>query len=302
VSSAQEAGRLLEGIYVPLITPVATDGSVALDAVERLCHEYLDAGSAGIVALGTTGEASALDANEQRAVIDASARVCAERGAQLVVGAGTNNTAKTIAAVEALAGTPALSATLIVVPYYVRPSEAGVVAHFEAVAAASPVPVIVYNIPARTGRNLGPAGMLQLARHPNIAGVKQAVGALDTDTLEILAGAPRSFSLLGGDDPFLLPTVLMGGAGAICASAHVCTDRFVALADCGLAGKVDDARVHAEALLPVVQACFAEPNPSVFKGVLHAQGRIPTADVRLPLVAASAGAVARAVAAVEAAR
>jgi 4-hydroxy-tetrahydrodipicolinate synthase len=294
--------RLLEGIYVPLITPFAADGSVALDAVERLCEEYLDAGSAGIVALGTTGESSALDAGEQRAVIDACARVCASRDAQLIVGAGTNSTAKTISAVEALAGTPALVAALIVVPYYVRPSEAGVVAHFEAVAAASPVPVVVYNIPVRTGRNLGPAGMLRLAEHPNVVGVKQAVGALDNDTLEILAAVPDDFSVLGGDDAFLLPTMFMGGAGAICASAHVCTERFVALADCGLAGKVDDGRAHAEALLPVVDACFVEPNPSVFKGVLHAQGRIPTPDVRLPLVAASAAAIDTAVAAIEAAR
>ena len=296
------AGRLLEGVYVPLITPFAADGSVAIDAVERLSHEYLDAGSAGIVALGTTGEATALDVAEQRAVIDTCARVCADHDAQLIVGAGTNSTAKTISAVEGLAGTPALVATLIVVPYYVRPSEAGVVAHFTAVAEASPVPVLIYNIPVRTGRNLGPAGMLELARHPNVVGVKQAVGALDTETLEILAAAPREFSVLGGDDPFLLPTVLMGGAGAICASAHVCTERFVAMAECGLTGKVDDGRAHADALLPVVQACFAEPNPSVFKGVLDAQGRIPTPDVRLPLVAASAGAVERAMAAVRAAQ
>jgi 4-hydroxy-tetrahydrodipicolinate synthase len=296
------AGRLLEGVYVPLITPFAADGSVALDAVERLCHDYLDAGSAGIVALGTTGEASALDATEQGAVIDTCGRVCAEHDAQLIVGAGTNSTAKTIAAVEALAGTPALTAALIVVPYYVRPSEAGVVAHFRAVADASPVPVVIYNIPVRTGRNLGPEGMLDLARYPNIVGVKQAVGALDAETLDILATAPPEFSVLGGDDPFLLPTVYMGGAGAICASAHVCTERFVAMFECGLAGKVDDGRVHAEALLPVIAACFAEPNPSVFKGVLHAHGRIPTPDVRLPLVAASAGAVDHAVAAVAAVR
>jgi 4-hydroxy-tetrahydrodipicolinate synthase len=296
------AGRLLEGIYVPLITPFAADGSVALDAVERLAHGYLDDGCAGIVALGTTGESSALDADEQRAVIDTCARVCAEHSAQLVVGAGTNSTAKTIAAVEALAGTPALAATLIVVPYYVRPSEAGIVAHFRAVADASPVPVVVYNIPIRTGRNLGPVGMLELAGHPNVAGVKQAVGAIDTDTLEILARAPRDFSVLGGDDPFLLPTVLMGGAGAICATAHLCTDRFVAMFECGLAGKVDDGRAHADALLPVAQTCFAEPNPAVFKGVLHAQGRIPTPELRLPLVRASDAAVEVALAAVATAR
>jgi 4-hydroxy-tetrahydrodipicolinate synthase len=295
------AGRMLEGLYLPLITPFGPDGSVAIEAIERLVYESLDAGCAGIVALGTTGEASALDAEEQRAVVDACARVCDERGAQLIVGAGTNSTAKTVAAVATLAGTPALTAALVVVPYYVRPPEAGIVAHFRAVAAASPVPLVVYNIPVRTGRNLGPRGMLELAQTPNVAGVKQAVGALDEETLEILAGAPRAFAVLGGDDAFLFPTVLMGGAGAISAAAHVCTGRFVAMIECGLAGKVDDGRAHAEALLPIVQACFAEPNPAVFKGVLHAQGRIPTPDVRLPLVPASAGAVDAALAAIAAA-
>jgi 4-hydroxy-tetrahydrodipicolinate synthase len=293
--------RLLQGVYVPLITPFAADGSVALDAVDALCRRYLDDGCAGIVALGTTGESSALEAEEQQAVIDRCAAACAERGAQLIVGAGSNNTVKTIHAVEALAGTPALAATLVVVPYYVRPSEAGIVAHFKAVAAASPVPVVVYNIPARTGRNLGPAGMLELAGTPNICAVKQAQAALDGETLEILARAPAHFSVLGGEDTLLFPMMLMGGAGTISAAAHVCTARFVAMIECGLAGKVDDGRAHAEALLPVVQACFAEPNPSVFKGVLHAQGLIPTPDVRLPLVNASGGAVDRALAAIAAA-
>jgi 4-hydroxy-tetrahydrodipicolinate synthase len=295
------AERLLQGVYIPLITPFAADGSVAVDAIDHLCRQYLDAGCAGIVALGTTGESSSLEHDEQRAVIDACAAACAGRGAQLIVGAGTNNTMKTVAAVEALRDTPALVATLIVVPYYVRPSEAGIVEHFKAVAAASPVPVVIYNIPARTGRNLGPAGMLELARVPNIAGVKQALAALDAETLEILAGAPRQFSVLGGEDTLLFPLTLMGGAGTISAAAHVCTARFVAMIECGLAGKVDDGRAHAEALLPVVRAMFAEPNPAVFKGVLHAQGHIPTADVRLPLVNASQGSVDRALAAIDSA-
>src|SRR6185295_2282154 len=119
------------------------------------------------------------------------------------------------------------------------------------------------------------------------------------ETLEILACAPREFSVLGGEDTLLFPLTLMGGAGTISAAAHVCTARFVAMIECGLAGKVDDGRAHAEALLPVVRAMFAEPNPSVFKGVLHAQGRIATPDVRLPLVNASQGAVDRCLAAVE---
>ena len=133
--------------------------------------------------------------------------------------------------------------------------------------------------------------MLQIAGLGNVAGVKQAHDALDADTLELVACAPRSFSVLGGEDTHLFPLTLMGGAGAISASAHLCTARFVAMIECGLAGKVDEGRAHHEALLPVVQACFAEPNPAVFKGVLARQDLIPTADVRLPLVNASEAAV-----------
>jgi 4-hydroxy-tetrahydrodipicolinate synthase len=293
----------LRGVYIPLITPFAADGSVALDAIDRLCREYLDAGAAGIVALGTTGESTSLDADEKRAVIETCARVCTERDAQLIVGAGTNNTDTTKQAVEALRGIPALVATLVVVPPYVRPSEAGIVAHFKAVAALSPVPLVVYNIASRTGRHLGATGVLELARTPNFAGVKQAVSALDADTLQLLTGtnAIDGFAVLGGEDTMLFPLVVMGGAGTICASAHVCTERFVDMIECGLAGKLDDGRAHAEALLPVTQALFAEPNPAVFKGVLHEQGRIPTRDVRLPLVNASASAVEGALAAVAAA-
>jgi 4-hydroxy-tetrahydrodipicolinate synthase len=283
----------LRGLYVPVITPFAADGSVAIDALRRLCREYLDAGAAGIVALGTTGESTALDHDEKRAVIDACSSVCAERSAQLIVGAGTNNTRTTRQAVKELAGTPALVATLIVVPYYVRPSEAGVLEHFRAVADVSPVPVVIYNIAIRTGRHLSAAGVVELAGAPNFAGIKQAAAGLDLDTLELLRGTNciDGFAVLGGEDPLLFPLVVMGGAGTICASAHVCTGRFVEMIECGLAGKVDEGRAHAEALLPVTQALFAEPNPAVFKGVLHAQERIPTADVRLPLLNASPGAI-----------
>ncbi|HEY3096027.1 MAG TPA: 4-hydroxy-tetrahydrodipicolinate synthase [Acidimicrobiia bacterium] len=293
----------LRGVYVPVITPFAEDGSVATDALQRLCGEYLDAGAAGIVALGTTGESTALDADEKHAVIDACSKVCSERSAQLIVGAGTNNTRTTRQAVKELVGTPALVATLIVVPYYVRPSEAGIIAHFRSVAEVSPVPLVIYNIAARTGRNLSAAGVHQLAREANFAGIKQAPASLDDDTLELLrlTNSVDGFAVLGGTDTFLLPLVLMGGAGTICASAHVCTARFVEMIECGLAGKVEEGRAHAEALLPVTQALFAEPNPAVFKGVLHAQGRIPTPDVRLPLLNSSDGSVRDALDAVAAA-
>lgn len=295
------ADPLLRGLYIPLITPFASDGSVALDALERLSYEYLDAGLAGLVPLGTTGESPFLDADEKRAVIDTCAAVCRERGAQLVVGAGTNSTSATVAAVEALADVDGTTAALVVVPYYVRPSQAGIVAHFVEVAKRSPVPVVLYNIPVRTGRLLEPDGLLELARTPNICGVKQAVGAIDDGTLRVLAEAPEEFAVLGGDDYLLFPIAVLGGSGGICASAHVCTERWVAMTECGLAGKVDEGRTHHEALLPVVAACFAEPNPAVFKAVLHAQGRIPTPDVRLPLVNASSASVDLALAAVDAA-
>jgi 4-hydroxy-tetrahydrodipicolinate synthase len=292
----------LRGVWVPLITPFDTEGAVDVAAVERLCREYLAAGAAGIVALGTTGEVAALDATEKRAVIDACSKACAEQHARLIVGTGSNNTRATIAATEALAGVPAVVGALVVVPYYVRPSEAGIVEHFKAVTAASPVPVVLYNIPYRTGRGLGADALLELAAVPGIAGVKQAVGALDTDTLRVLAGAPDGFAVLGGEDAILFPIMCMGGAGAIAASAHLCTERFVAMIDCGLAGKLEDGRAHAEALLPLVQAGFAEPNPAVFKGVLHAQGRIATPDLRAPMTNASAAAVEQALRAVEHAR
>jgi 4-hydroxy-tetrahydrodipicolinate synthase len=293
----------LRGGYVPIITPFAADGSVAIDALERLCREFLDAGAAGIVALGTTGESTALDADEKHAVIAACSRVCEERSAQLIVGAGTNNTRTTRQAVQELAGTPALVATLTVVPYYVRPSEAGVVAHLRSVAEVSPVPIGIDNIGVRTGRHVSAAGISELARSENFAGVKQAVAGLDADTLDLLRATNPidGFSVLGGEDTILFPLTLMGGAGTICASAHVCTERFVEMIECGLAGKVDEGRAHAEALLPVTQALFTEPNPAVFKGVLYAQGRIPTPDVRLPLLNASPASVRRGLDAVAAA-
>ena len=263
---------------------------MAVEALERLAAEVIDAGAAGVVALATTGEPTSLDEAEREAVVSAIAGVCADRGAALLVGAGTNDTRTTIARHEALGDVPGVCASLAVVPYYVRPSEAGIVRHFGAVAERSPVPIVVYNIPYRTGRGLGAEALLELAATPGVVGVKQAVGGVDADTLRVLAEAPKGFALLAGDDAFILPLLLMGAAGAICASAHVCTGRFARM--------ISERRVEdAEALLPLVRALFAEPSPAVIKAVLHAQGRIPTPDVRMPLEPASPGALDRALAA-----
>jgi 4-hydroxy-tetrahydrodipicolinate synthase len=278
---------------VPLITPFDAQGAVDIGAIERLCHEYSSAGVSGIVALGTTGESSALEAEEKRAAIDAVIRACDDAGTRVIVGTGSNNTQATMRATAALADTPSVVGALVVVPYYVRPSVEGIVAHFKAVAAVSPVPVIAYNVPSRTGRDMGAAGLLEIASVPNIAGVKQAVATLDADTLEVLANAPAGFGVLGGEDTLLFPLMCVGAVGTISAAAHLCTERFVAMIECGLAGKIDDGRAHAEALLPVIRAAYVDPNPAVFKGVLHAQGRIASADVRLPLTNGSPEAVQR---------
>jgi 4-hydroxy-tetrahydrodipicolinate synthase len=289
-----------ERLLVPVITPFGDDGHVDEEALKRHADSILAAGASGIVAVATTAEATALENDERERAIDICAQASAARDAVLVVGAGTYNTKQTIARHEALADVPAVSASLAVVPYYVRPSESAIVAHFHAVAEHSPVPLIVYNIPYRTGRGLGSSALLELAHSDNIVGVKQAVGGIDVDTMEVLAQAPPSFSVLGGDDAFLLPLILMGGAGAIAASANVATEHYAAMVDNGLAGDVIAARRVAETLLPLTLALFAEPSPAVIKAVLHARGKIPTPHVRMPLADASAKAREQALAAVEA--
>lgn len=185
-----------------------------------------------------------------------------------------------------------MAASLAVVPYYVRPTEAAIIAHFRAVAARSPVPLVVYNIPYRTGRGLGADALGELAITDNIAGLKQAVGAIDADTLDVLAHiSPTQLALLGGDDPYLFPLTLLSATGAIAASANLCTARFVEMIDAGLTGDLARGRALHEALLALVHALFAEPSPAVTKAVLHADGRIPTPDLRLPMSAASTTAV-----------
>lgn len=280
---------MLNGIFVPLITPFTPTGDVALDALERLANEVLDAGAAGLVALGTTGEPATLGGDERRAVVECCARVCAERSAPLVVGAGTNATGPSVAALTELgaAASAGITAALVTVPYFLRPSEEGVLAHFERLAAVSRVPLIAYHVPYRTGRPLSAGTLLRLAALPGVVGFKHAVGAIDADTIAMLAALPADFCVLGGDDLFIAPLLAIGAAGGILASAHLATAEFVALADAWRAGDVARARPLGHRLAALSATLFAEPNPSVIKAVLHDQGRIPSPEVRLPLLAAS---------------
>ena len=281
----------LRGLYVPLITPFTDDGELAPEALEKLAHAVIDAGASGIVALGTTGEPATLTIAERHTVLDVVARACRERGAQLIAGAGSNDTAGSVRELRDLAAWPEVSAALTVVPYYTRPSEAGVVAHFTRLAADSPVPLVVYNIPYRTGLSLGAATLLELASVPGIIGVKHAVGAVDQDTVMMMAARPPGFAVLAGDDVFASPLLALGAAGGILASAHLRTAEFAEMIAAWRAGRAAQARDLGHRLAPLSAALFAEPNPAVIKGALHALGQIPSPDVRLPLLPAGQQAV-----------
>jgi 4-hydroxy-tetrahydrodipicolinate synthase len=276
----------LRGLFIPLITPFTAEGDLATDALERLAHAALDAGAAGLVALGTTGESATLTVAERHAVLDICAAVCREHGAILIAGAGSNDTASTVRALQDLAAWPEVSAALTVVPYYTRPTQDGVIAHFTRLAADSPVPVLVYNIPYRTGTYLSGQVLRELARIPGIAGMKHAVGGIDQDTLTLMADLPEGFAVLAGDDVFASPLLALGAAGGILASAQLRTGEFADLIAAWRSGKAAQARELGHRLVPLSAALFAEPNPVVIKGVLHAQGKIPSPAVRLPLLPA----------------
>jgi 4-hydroxy-tetrahydrodipicolinate synthase len=213
----------LTGLFVPLITPFTADGAIASDALERLAHRVLDDRATGIVALGTTAETPTLTEAEQSEVLRICSRVCRDHGAPLIVGAGSNNTARSAVELAALAKYPGVRAALAVVPYYSRPGAAGVLEHFRTLATSSPVPVVVYNIPYRTGQAVGWPVMRQLAALPGVAGVKHSAGSIDADTIAMMAERPAGFSVLGGDCLYLSPLLALGADGAISASAHLCT-------------------------------------------------------------------------------
>ncbi|KXP06023.1 4-hydroxy-tetrahydrodipicolinate synthase [Tsukamurella tyrosinosolvens] len=283
----------LTGLHVPLVTPFAADGTVDLASLERLAHDTLADGADGLVALGTTGEPATLTPAERAAVIDRIGGVCAEHRAVFTVGAGSNATADTAASLGGI--DPRADFALVVVPYYTRPSEAGVVEHYRRIAAASPVPLIVYDIPQRTGRTLSLDTLLDLAAIDGVGGFKHAAGAVTETTVRLLAAintsTPGAVSVLAGDDPFAAAVLALGGHGAISASANVAAGEFAALLAAWREHRLEEARVIGGALAGLSAALFAEPNPTVIKGVLAAQGRIATPVVRLPLLPASDGAV-----------
>lgn len=276
------------GIFAPLVTPFADSGELATADLERLAHSVIEAGAAGLVALGTTAEAATLTAEERREVVRICGKVCREHDVPLLVGAGSNDTAGTVRALTALAAEAEVTAALTVVPYYTRPSEAGIVAHFEYAADHGPLPLVLYNVPYRTGRVLGWEAILRLAAHPRIVGIKQAVGSVDADTAQLFAHlGDASFSVLAGEDTLVSPLLAMGAAGGILATANIFPAELAELHRLWRDGAVPAARELGNRLVAPAEALFAEPNPTVIKAVLHAQGRISTPNVRLPLLPAA---------------
>jgi len=169
-----------------------------------------------------------------------------------------------------------------------------VIAHLRALAAQSPVPLVVYHVPHRTAQPLTAAALHRLAATPNITGIKLAPGVIDPPVVEFLAAPPDDFTVLAGDDVLLAPLLAMGAHGGILASAHVETAAYAALITAWQAGDLSLARPLGHRLAVLSAALFAEPNPAVIKAVLHAEGRIPSPGVRLPLLPASAGTLERA--------
>ncbi|MGF6837221.1 4-hydroxy-tetrahydrodipicolinate synthase [Paraburkholderia youngii] len=279
------------GIWIPLITPFA-DGAVDHAALRALVRRYADTGVAGLVALGTTGEPATLDAAEQDAVLatildaaqaDADATDAQRRPLPVLVGVSGNHTASMLARIEQLNPLP-IAGVLIAAPYYTRPAQDGIVAHFSALADASAHPVVLYDIPQRTGVRLELDTLLTLAAHPRIQAIKDCAGSLDTTLALIRDGR---LQVLAGNDLEVFSTVCAGGSGAIAASAHWRPERFVALYRALTEGKLDEGRRIFHALVPQIQFAFAEPNPAPMKALLAATGWVRN-ELRLPMTRASA--------------
>ena len=285
------SSRDFSGLWIPLITPFAGD-AVDHPALTRLVQHYAAAGVNGFVVCGSTGEAAALDKHEQFAVLDT---VLAAAGAlPVVMGLSGYHLGQTIAWVKELAQRP-IAGLLVPPPHYIRPAQAGLVQWFTALADASGTPLVVYDIPYRTGCHITLETLLALAAHPNIQAIKDCGG--DAGKTQALITDGR-LQVLAGEDAQIFSTLALGGAGAISASAHVCTAQFVEVMQFLNDGKLQQARELWQPLLPVVHAAFGEPNPAVIKAALAQQGLIQD-GLRLPMVAASAAATARLVAAID---
>jgi 4-hydroxy-tetrahydrodipicolinate synthase len=273
------------GVGVALVTPFNADGSIDYDGLARLIQFVSENNTDYFVVQGTTGESPTTTAQEKKDLL-AFTQKHNTKNLPIVYGIGGNNTAAVLQTIKDtdLSGVDAI---LSVCPYYNKPTQAGLIAHFTAIADASPVPVILYNVPGRTVTNMSPQTILTLAKHPNVIGVKDACGSFE-QYLEIAKFMPEGFVFLTGDDNLVTPMVSIGCVGVISVIANAFPVEFNKMTHAALAGDFKTAAQLQFQFLEFDTLLYAEGNPVGIKEALAIKG-ICGADVRLPLVKASAG-------------
>ncbi|MDO8120961.1 4-hydroxy-tetrahydrodipicolinate synthase [Isoptericola sp. b490] len=275
-------GRPFGSLLTAMVTPMSPDGSVDVDAGVALARHLVDHGSDGLVLNGTTGEAPTTHAPEKADLVSAVVEAVGDR-AHVLAGAGSNDTAHAVRMAEQAAEAGA-HGLLVVTPYYSRPSQAGVYAHTAAVADATDLPVMLYDVPGRTVVRYAPATLDRLAEHPRVVAVKDATG----DTQAALRAAARTgLAWYSGDDGLLLPFLAVGAVGVVSMAAHLVGDQLAAVIRAWDAGDHDAARRRFVDLVPVVDLIAGSGNGALrCKLTLHLLGRLPSASMRLPQVEA----------------
>ena len=277
----------LRGAFTALVTPFSADGAVDEDALRRLVRWQVLAGIDGLVPCGTTGEAPTLTADERDQVIAITVETVAERASRgrvpVIAGTGTNDTRATIAATRRAAELGA-DAALVVAPYYNRPDGRMLEAHFRAIADDGDLPIVVYNVPSRTGTNVPADVFLRLAEHPRVIAIKEASGNLE-QIARICRDRPRDVAVLAGDDAWTLPLLALGGDGVVSVASNEIPGELVALCDAARAGDWDRARRVHDRWLPLFLANFqGGPNPVPVKAALALMGLLDGDAVRMPLL------------------
>ncbi|PQJ23509.1 4-hydroxy-tetrahydrodipicolinate synthase [Tenacibaculum sp. SG-28] len=272
------------GLGVALVTPFKEDRSVDYDALKNLVEYNISNGTNYLVINGTTAESATISRGEREAIIKVIATVNAGR-VPLVLGVGGNNTMQVVEELQTI-DLAAIDAILSVAPYYSKPTQEGFYQHFKAIALASPKPIILYNVPGRTAKNMLPETTLRLARDfDNIIGVKEA-GNIQQQYYTLLRDKPKDFLVISGDDDLALGVVLAGGAGVISVIGQGLPKEFSEMIALGLQGKNTEAYAIHYQLMEVIALIFEENNPAGIKALLKHKG-ITFDFVRLPLVEAS---------------
>lgn len=267
-----------------MVTPFGEDGSVNYSVAEALAAHLVDNGSDGLVVCGTTGESPTLSWNEEFQLYKCVKSAVGDR-AKVIVGTGSNSTQEAIEATQKAAALN-LDGSLQVVPYYNKPTQAGLYQHFTAIAEASPdLPVMLYNIPGRTGCSLSVDTAIRLSKVNNIVAIKEASGNLDYAS-QFLAEVDPCFSLYSGDDSLTLPLLSVGGSGVVSVASHLVGNRLQTMIRAFEAGKVEKAIEEHLTLFPLFKALFLETNPIPVKAALALQGW-EVGTVRSPLMPAS---------------